>query len=806
MKSVILWMTFTMMVIPAYGQFSIAGKIIDAETEEPLVGANIVLRENSKGASSGSDGNFEIINLKQGKYLIIVSFIGYQDFEEEIELTRNINLNILLKPRALRIEGFVVEATRVGENSATAYTTLDKEKLSKNNLGQDFPYLLDNTPGVVSFSDAGAGIGYSGLRIRGSDPSRVNVTINGIPLNDSESQGVFWVDLPDFASSVQSVQIQRGVGTSTNGSGAFGASINIETGLDSVEPLVQIDNSLGSFNSRKHTLAVSTGLIKEKLSLNIRLSEIASDGYIERASSLLKSYFVSGTYSGIKNNIKLNIFSGKEVTYQAWDGVSDFNLQTDRTFNATGQIGPNSFYDNQVDDYNQNHYQLHYNYSAISNLALALSLHYTKGKGFFEQYRVDDDFADYGFNDIVIGTQVISSSDLIRRRWLDNDFYGTTFSAIYAPGSTFKVSFGGSANIYDGDHFGEIIWAQFAGNSTNSDHYYDNTGRKTELNLYLKPEINISSQLFVFGDIQFRNVSYEVNGIDNDQRILNTDKQFDFFNPKIGVSFRINSNTLAYASYGRANREPDRNDFIDSQDGAGPKHETLNDFEAGFRYSASTLKSEINLYSMQYENQLVLTGELNDVGTPIRINVDQSHRTGAELSFTWSPLDKLEFSGNAAYSVNKIKEFEETAPIFDPVFNYLRDSVITYADTDIILSPSWVAFGQITCIPLSGLEFSFNGKYVAEQFLDNKSNNNRKLDAFLLNNLNMSFTRNFSNSIFRKIRISLLLNNLFNVRYEPNGYSYFIFFDDGSSVFQDNYNFYYPQAGFNFLGGVSLTF
>ena len=374
------------MVIPAYGQFSIAGKIIDAETEEPLIGANVILRENSRGVSSGPDGRFEITNLDPGKYLLSVSFIGYRNFEKEIELIQNVNLKILLKPRALQIEGLVVEATRVGENSATTYTVLDQEKLSKINLGQDFPYLLDHTPGVVSFSDAGAGIGYSGLRIRGSDPSRVNVTINGIPLNDSESQAVFWVDLPDFASSVESVQIQRGVGTSTNGSGAFGASINIETGKDSGVPLIQIDNSFGSFNTRKHTLTAHTGLIKEKLSLNIRLSEIASDGYIDRAESLLRSYFVSGTYSGNKSHIKLNIFSGKEVTYQAWDGVNEFNLLTDRTFNATGQIGPDSFYDNQVDDYKQNHYQLHYNYSASSNLALALSLHYTKGKGYFDDF------------------------------------------------------------------------------------------------------------------------------------------------------------------------------------------------------------------------------------------------------------------------------------------------------------------------------------------------------------------------------------------------------------------------------------
>jgi len=805
-KNIVFLLALQLWAEVACAQFSISGNVMDSKSKEPLAGANVIIASMGKGMATDTDGNFHLYNIPEGEYKLKVTFIGYSEYSQIIQLHNNLTLKIALEPTILLTNEVIVSATRVDENSPTAFETVDGEEIKKQNLGRDMPYLLDQTPGVVTFSDAGAGVGYSGMRIRGSDPSRINVTINGIPLNDSESQTVFWVDIPDLSSSVKSVQIQRGVGTSTNGSGAFGASINIETGELKEKPYTSIDNSVGSFNTRKHTLMAGTGILNGKFNLSVRLSQISSDGYMDRASSQLRSYFISGGYFGNKSSLTFSIFSGKEITYQAWDGVSESDLKTNRTFNATGQIGPDLFYENQVDDYKQDHYQLHYIYKPNSLFNFTISAHYTKGLGYFEQYKGDDAFSNYGLPDVVIGGQTISSTDLVRRRWLDNDFYGATFSALYAANSKIKFTFGGAANRYNGGHFGQIIWARFASNSTNFSHYYDNTGIKDELNLYVKPEINLTSDLFLFGDIQFRNVKYKVNGIDNDQRSLDTHESYDFMNPKVGVSYSLTSSSLVYASYSRGTREPDRNDFIDAEAGKVPKHEQLNDFEIGFRRNSAKNHLEINLFRMNYINQLVLTGELNDVGTPIRRNVERSYRMGVELSESWTPMDKLKISGNVSYSINRIKQFDETAPVFDPVFNYLRDSLITYKNTDIILSPDWVAFAKVAYLPIKDLEFSLTGKYVGKQFLDNKSNKKRQLNDYLINDLNIHYTLNLNNKFIKEIRANLSVNNLFNVKYEPNGYSYFILFDDGNAVSQENYNYYYPQAGTNFLAGLSLLF
>jgi len=790
MKNGIFWIAFLLFAGVAHAQFSISGSIREAKSNEILSGANVFLKGTKLGASTNDEGNFVIRGVDEGSYILVVSFVGYKDNERLLQVNKDIEVEILLQPDVIIANEVIVSATRVDENSPTAFETVSSAEIQKKNLARDIPYLLEQTPGVVTYSDAGGGVGYSGLRIRGSDPSRINVTINGVPLNDSESQTVFWVDIPDFASSVKSIQIQRGVGTSTNGSGAFGASINIESGNMKDEAGVTIDNSFGSFNTRKHTLSLGTGLINNTLNFTLRLSQISSDGYIDRASSLLKSYYFSGGYYGNKHSLTTTIFSGKELTYQSWDGVSEADLMSNRTFNVTGQIGPDEYYDNQVDDYKQDHYQLHYVFKPNSFFNLSLSLHYTKGKGFFEQYRVDDLFSNYGLSDLVIGTQIISSTDLIRRRWLDNDFYGSTFSAIYSPSKKVKLTFGGAINKYVGNHFGQIIWAQFAGNSSSTAHYYDNKGSKSEKNFYLKPEINLTKNLFIFGDIQWRNVNYQVNGIDNDQRALRTKRSYNFINPKFGISYWLGLKSLVYVSYGVGAREPDRNDFIDAEAGKAPKHEGLNDLEAGFRRNSDRFNVSVNFFNMNYKNQLVLTGELNDVGTPIRRNVDKSHRTGIEVTTSWSPFKTLTLSGNVSFSVNRIKSFDESVQIYDPSFNYLRDSILVYRNTDIILSPNWVAFAKVSFQPIKELEFSFEGKYVGDQYLDNKSSQNRKLDDYLVNNLNVLYRLNLEGKFIKQFQANFTINNIFNVKYEPNGYSYFILFDGGSQVTQENYNYY----------------
>ena len=788
------------------GQYTLSGIVKDSESGKALEGANIILGSSPEVYASNSSGSFSITGVNSGEYIIKVSFVGYKTYTQTIKLSRDVQISVELIPDILLKDKVIVTATRSGENSPTAFVNISKEEIRKHNLGQDLPFLLDQTPSVVITSDAGTGIGYTGIRIRGSDPTRVNVTINGVPLNDPESQAVFWVDLPDLASSVEDIQIQRGVGTSTNGSGAFGASINILTNDLNPLPFAEVNNTIGSFGTRKHTFTTGSGLIKDKFAFNVRLSKIASDGYIDRASSDLQSYFINGYLKGDKSLLHANIFSGKEITYQAWDGVNQTTLEANRTFNGTGQINANTFYKNQVDNYKQDHYQLHYSLFPNDDVNLNVSLHYTKGRGFFEQYKVDDDLANYGLPDVVIGGQTISSTDLVRRRWLDNDFYGFTYSGIFEGNDKLKLILGGAWNKYDGDHFGEVIWAQFASSSSNTQRYYDNKGEKSDFNIFGKAEYQILGSLSIFGDLQYRKVGYKVKGIDSDLRPLDMSKDFNFFNPKVGVSYQFNGENLAYASLGYGQREPDRNDFVDAPGGILPKAEKLKDFEIGFRSSTSRHDLSVNFYHMFYKDQLVLTGELNGVGTPLRANVEKSHRTGLEVSGSIKLSDLFTWAANVTYSVNQIKSFREVAAIYDPVFNYLRDTTFIYTDTDIVLSPAVIAGSTFNFQPAKGFGISLISKYVGDQFLDNKSSEQRKLNSFFINSLSFVYEKDFDSNLLKGIQINLKVNNLFDVEYEPNGYTYFILFDDGNQVTFFNDSFVYPQAGTNFLAGISLKF
>lgn len=698
--------------------------------------------------------------------------------------------------RVHELEEIVISGTRAGKNTPVTYQNISKGEIEKKNYGQDLPYLLSAAPSLVYTSDAGIGIGYTGMRIRGSDATRINVTINGIPFNDSESQGTFWVNLPDFSSTVNSIQIQRGVGTSTNGSGAFGASVNLETNVHSIEAYAELNNSFGSFNTRKHNLILNSGLLNGKWSFEGRLSQIASDGYVDRATSNLNSYYLSGSYIGKNTIVKALMFSGKEVTYQSWNGVEESKMQEDRTYNSAGLYydmdGNELFYDNEVDDYKQDHYQLHLNQRINTNWSFNAALHYTKGKGFFEQYKQDESFADYGLPNVEIGGEVIDETDLIRRRWLDNDFYGIVYGVNY-DSERLTMVLGGGYHNYSGDHFGEIIWAQLASAGEIRHRYYDNVGNKKDFNAYFKVNYGLTSNLNLFGDLQVRTVDYHTYGVDSDRRAIDTGNSYNFFNPKFGLSYQVNSNSSLYASYAIGNREPDRNDFIDSP--TLPQHETLGDLEIGYNVSRSRYMIGANLYYMNFKNQLVLTGALNDVGGSIRTNVDHSYRTGIEFTGGYVFSTKFSWTGNFTYGQSKIKKYVEE------LNDYLEGGVgtNTYEDTYIAYSPDIIGASQFTYSPLKGLDLSLFSKFVGEQYLDNTSNDSRKLDSYVVNDLIINYT--IKTKFIKEIGINLMVNNIFNVEYESNGYAFGYLYGE---EYRETY--YYPQAGINFMAGLKLRF
>lgn len=659
--------------LSCFAQFSISGTVQDS-LSQPIPGATIRIAETYKGINSDNNGFYKLTNLKEGTYVVEVSFIGYQTQQQTISVVKDESLDFILKNATHHLDEVIVSGTRVGEHSPIAHTNISSKDFEKNNLGQDIPFLLQNSVSMVSTSDAGAGVGYTGFRLRGSDATRINVTINGIPVNDAESQGVYWVNMPDFASSTENIQIQRGVGTSTNGAGAFGGSVNMQTNTLKEKQYAELSSSYGSFNTQKYTAKMGTGLINNHWAFDGRASYIKSDGYIDRATSDLKSYYISGGYYGKKTVVKAIHFAGKEKTYQSWWGTPQSRitgnkedmkthaennyLDSTQTYNLlnSGRTYNYYQYDNETDNYAQDHYQLHVSNQFTKKLTGNVALHYTYGRGYYEQYRKQDAFTDYGLPDLVINTDTITSTDLIRRRWLDNDFYGGTYNFTYSS-TKLKLTIGGAYNIYDGDHFGEIIWAEYANGSKIRDRYYDNNAQKTDFNSYLKVDYLLGEKLNVFADMQVRSVDYTTKGIDNDQRKLVVDTAFLFFNPKGGLSYQANEKLRLYASLSVANREPVRTDFIDNPANKQPKSEMMLDYEGGVELKMKKVMVQGNFYFMDYTNQLILTGELNDVGSSIRTNVDKSYRAGFEFVSSVLLSKRVVFNLNATISQNKIQNF-----------------------------------------------------------------------------------------------------------------------------------------------------
>jgi len=691
------------------------------------------------------------------------------------------------------LDEVLVQAVRVNSKTPVTFSNISKEELAPRNLGQDIPVLLNYLPSVVTTTDAGNGIGYTSMRVRGSDASRINVTLNGVPYNDSESHGTFWVNMGDFASSVENIQLQRGVGTSTNGAGAFGASLNLLTDAFQKKSSAELSSSAGSFNSRKHTVKFSTGLMSDHFEIAGRLSNIESDGYIDRASSSLKSYFLQGTYAGKTTLIKALVFGGKEKTYQSWNGLEDpEKLANDRTYNTSGEYtdenGVTRFYDNETDNYQQDHYQLHWNEKLSEAWNTNLALHYTKGRGYYENYRDDADLEEYGLAPVTIGGDEITSADLITRKWLDNDFYGTTFSANYKKEAV-NVTVGGAWNRYEGGHFGEVIWSQYSGNVRPDDRYYNDDAKKTDFNVFGKVNYQITNSLGIYGDLQYRRVNYKADGVLADP----VDDTFDFFNPKGGLTFTVNDKNNIYFSYARANREPRRDDY---ENGAF-KPEKLNDFELGWRFKQGKTAINLNGYYMRYKNQLVATGNLNDVGSPIYTNSGDSYRLGAELDAIVYITDKLLVRPNIAVSTNKNIDFY-----------FQKNGVLqNLGNTNIAFSPNFVAGNAITVIPVKGLQASLLTKLVGEQYMGNIDSEASKLDSYFTNDINVSYEFT-TNTFIKSILISGLVNNVFDYKYESNGYFYT--YDDDftnpGTVQTIEGAGYYPQAGINFLVGATLKF
>lgn len=695
------------------------------------------------------------------------------------------------------LEEVLVQAVRVEADSPITHSNLDKEELEKRNLGQDIPYMLHYLPSVVTTSDAGAGVGYTYIRVRGSDASRVNVTLNGIPFNDSESQGTFWVNLPDFTSSVQSLQLQRGVGTSTNGSGAFGASLNLLSDAVSNEAYGEISNSFGSYNTHKHNLKFSTGLLSGHFEMSGRLSTIQSDGYIDRASSDLKSYFLQNAFVGENTLIKALVFGGREETYQAWNGLEDpEKLENDRTYNTAGMYfdenGTIRFYDNEVDNYAQDHYQLLWNQRFNNYWSTNLSFNYTRGLGYFEQYKEDEDFETYGFLPIEMDGDTINTTDLIRRRWLDNHFYAANASVNFKK-NALDIIGGAFYSYYTGDHYGEVIWAQYAGGSEIRDRYYESNGTKKEFTIFSKATYRIDDKWSVFGDLQGRFLNYKTTGITSDLVDMILDEDYSFFNPKAGVSFSLNPSNQFYFSYGKAHREPSRNDY--EQGILTP--EKLDDFELGWRFSSEKSKVNTNVFFMNYKDQLVLSGELNDVGAPLRTNSGKSYRLGLEIDAEIKLLKNLRTLPNIALSTNKNIDF----------YAEIDGELVNLGNTDISFSPSVVAGNMLEYSPIEKLQLGFLSKFVGEQYMGNIDSEASKLDSYFINDLNVVYTLD-NLSWVKEIVFSGLVNNIFNVEYVSNGYFYTYeddFSNPGTSTTIEGAG-YYPQATINFLIGATVKF
>lgn len=799
-------MAFAMFTSCSYilqAQVTLSGSVTSAE-KTPIPYSVIGIKNTFLSTQSNSAGQFEFKNLKPGKYILVTKCVAYKAKIDTVDLKENLTYEITLNQDDKSLDEVVVNSTRVDNTSAFAHSNLSSEDIKKQNVGQDLPYALNSMASVVVNSDAGNGVGYTGMRIRGTDGTRINVTINGVPVNDAESQGTFFVNMADILSSTNNIQVQRGVGTSANGAGAFGASVNMQTNELNDKPYAQINNSIGSFNTMKNTIAAGTGLINNHFTFDARASQINSDGYIDRAKSKLNSFYVSGAYYGKKTVVRAIMFSGWEKTYQAWYYVPTDSLKNgNRTFNPSGMYtdsnGNIKYYDNETDNYRQDNYQLHFIHSFNNKLNVNVTGHYTKGKGYYEQYKQGEALSDYSMPDVVVDSNTtITSTDLIRRRWLDNDFTGIIGNINYKPNTLLNFVLGGGYNSYYGKHFGEVIWAQYSNPNDFKPVYYSNQANKSDANVYLKTTIKPSEKLTAFVDLQYRVVNYDFLGFDTS---LLEKKQvyssFAFFNPKVGLNYLITKHTNIYMSYGIANKEPNRDDFINSSKNSRPKSEQLNDLEIGLTHRFKNVSIGLNFYDMQYKNQLVLNGQINDVGAYNRVNVESSYRRGIEVELNANITKYFTFNGNVTLSQNKVKNYSEFIDNYDI---YPGQDTVQHSNTDISFSPNVIAAANFIFKPIKNLEIGFLNKYVGKQYLDNTSDNERAIKEYFVTDLRVNYT--IYTKLIKEINLIAVVYNISNTKYETNGYNYT--YSSGNVLYKGNY--LAPAAPTHFMLGLNLKF
>ncbi len=799
---------------------NLSGTVTD-ENQSPLTGVNVSVKNSFIGTVTNANGEFSL-KLKAGEYVLKFSYLGYESLEKPVDINEKpVDLNIRMKPTAFVTENVIVKATRASKGTPTSHETMDSEEIDRRQMVQDIPYLIQLTPSVVSTSESGTGIGYTGFRIRGSDPTRINVTIDGIPYNDAESQGTFWVNMPDFANSVKSVQIQRGVGTSTHGAGAFGATLNFQTKGARPDPYASLNFAGGSFNTRKTSVMAGTGLLNEHFTLDARYSKVLSDGYIDRAFVDHESFQLTGAYRAENDLVKLSVIHGDERTGISWWGAPADSLETNRTFNPAGmyidESGNIDYYDGQTDNYVQNHYHLHYTHLFSQHLNANLSAHYTRGDGYYEQYQdpltawepKDVSLNYYGLPDVEMGDTLISNTDLIRRMMMGNDFYGGLFSLNYDRGRL-DASVGGGWNRYDGDHFGRVIWMRYASISEKGHKFYDNSSVKTDANLYAKVNYDLTEKISAFGDVQYRRIYYKMEGVDYDllpdgsKKLLDQDHSYDFFNPKAGLYYHINNRMNAYASFAVGHREPTRSHFKDATGDPAktPKPETLHDYEFGYQYNANNLAAGVNVYYMDYVDQLVPTGEKSAVGYDIMTNVDDSYRAGIELMAGVKISNWLDWNANLSLSKNVINNFTYWAWYTsvqegDTVTNYLSETV---DETVIAFSPSIVGGSALRFHVFDGFDVSLNSKYVGKQYFDNLQSDQRSIDPYFINDVEVSY--NIKTNLIPEMTFKFQVNNVMDVQYVSNAYG------GVSYAFgeEQSWAYYFPQAGIHFMGGCNLYF
>ena len=796
MKKIVCLFLALLGAMTLHAQSSLSGIVTDAENGEVLPGVIVQLENTFLNTTTNELGYFKLSNLPKGQLVLKSSLLGYADDIQICQGNPVQKLEIRLKRKPILADEVVIRADRIPKQAPSTVTTITRKEIEQRSSGRDLPYLLEQSASTVTTSDGGSGVGYTGIRIRGTDMTRVNVTLDGMPFNDPESHEVYWVDIPDIAASIDNVQIQRGVGTSSNGAASFGASINIETTAMSEKPYAEISSEAGSFNTFHNTLRLGSGILREHWTFDARLSKVNSDGYIDRATSDLQSSFVTASWFNKNNRLKATILTGKERTYQAWYGISSEILDTNRTFNPSGLYydtnGQAQFYKNQVDDYKQSHYMLSFTHQFSKKTDFSIGLHYTQGAGFYEEYKEDESPRQY----IQMPHQIDTTNlvDYIIRKCLDNNFGGITAS-FNTKIESLQISSGIAYNQYEGRHFGKVIWTSAAYVEPSFDYeWYRNTGKKSDFNVFAKASWSLKHGISLLGDLQFRKLNYSLKGSEDGFSYLDQQHDYQFFNPKTGISWKPNAANHLQLYLGMANREPSRSNFTDADYGKTPKAEQLTNLELGYDHSRSNWGLSLNFFYMDYKNQLVLTGEINDVGSPIMVNIDKSYRTGIELGWGYTPFALLDWKGNLTLSRNKIPHLITYYDAWD----LPGQGSDTLTQSDLSFSPNITASSVISLKPLPLLTIQWITKYVGKQYLDNTSSNQRKLDPYLVNNLRLAY--NLSLKQLGDISIYLQVNNILNEEYESNGWVYRYSYEGKDQKIDG----LFPQAGINFITGLSL--